>query len=83
MASNKNYNPRLRRLILEVVDNQLRDNDPPVTKETYDRLVISGYSAIKAKEMIAAVVLGHIYDAMKYNKPFDEAQYAKELRELG
>lgn len=29
-------NLRLKRTILEVVDNQLRENDPPCTKETYE-----------------------------------------------
>ena len=31
-------NMHLKKLILEVVDNQLRDNDPPSTKETYQAL---------------------------------------------
>ena len=32
-------NLRLKKLILEVVDNQLRDNEPPATKEVYEKLL--------------------------------------------
>ena len=40
-------NLRLKKLILEVVDNQLRENDPPVTRESYNRLIDAGYSVKK------------------------------------
>ena len=49
-------NLRLKKLIFEVVDNQLRENNPPVTKESYDKLIDAGYSAREAKEKIGAVV---------------------------
>ena len=42
-------NLRLKKLILEVVDNQLKDNNPPVTKESYDRLIDAGYSVSEEK----------------------------------
>lgn len=42
-------NLRLKKLILEVVDNQLRENNPPVTKESYDKLIDAGYSAREAE----------------------------------
>lgn len=34
--------PQLTAAIMEAVDNQLRDLNPPEAKETYDRLVASG-----------------------------------------
>lgn len=57
-------NLRLKKLILEVVDNQLRENNPPVTKESYDKLIDAGYSAREAKEKIGAIVIEEIYDVM-------------------
>jgi len=42
-------NPRLRAAFLEVVDNHLRDNNPPETKETLERLMAEGYSAENVK----------------------------------
>ena len=76
------YNPRLKALILEVVDNQIRDNDPPITKQTIKRLRRKGYSRKKAKEMIGSVVVKYIYDILKHGDHFDEEQYARDLKEL-
>ena len=62
MRKRKLANLRLKKLILEVVDNQLRENDPPVTRESYNRLIDAGYSVSEAKEKIGAVVIEEIYD---------------------
>lgn len=75
-------NLRLKKLILEVVNNQLKDNDPPVTKQAYEKLLGAGYSASEAKEKIGAVVLTEIYDVMKENQPYDEKKYAEALNEM-
>ena len=36
-------NPELGKVILEVVENQIRENDPPETRRTIERLVAEGY----------------------------------------
>lgn len=76
------YNPRLKALILQVVDNQIRDNNPPITKATLKRLMKEGYSMKKAKERIGYVVVCHIYDILKNDESFDEERYTRELMEL-
>ncbi len=73
---------RMKKLILEVVNNQLRDNDPPVTKQTYQKLLELGYSPSEAKEKIGAVLMEEIYDIMKENKPHDEERYREALLDL-
>lgn len=75
-------NYRLKALLLEVVDNQMNQNDPPITNETFKRLVNAGYSEKEAKEKIAAVVVEHIYDIMKGGTHFNEKKYAKDLKSL-
>lgn len=82
MRKRKLANLRLKKLILEVVDNQLRENDPPVTRESYNRLIDAGYSVSEAKEKIGAVVIEEIYDVMKENQPYDEKRYAQALRNM-
>ena len=72
----------LKATTLEIVENQLRDNSPPETKVTYDRLLAKGYSDQEARELIGAAVSVEIYDVLKSNKPFDEARYIKALRRL-
>lgn len=75
-------NLRLKKLILEVVDNQLRDNNPPKTREIYDRLMKAGYSSSESKEKIGAVVIEEIYDVMKEHQDYDEKKYEDALEEM-
>ncbi len=75
-------NIRLKKIVLEIVENQLRDNDPPVTTEAYKKLIGAGYSTREAKEKIGAVVLAEIYDVLKENQPYDEEGYGHALEEM-
>jgi hypothetical protein len=72
--------PVLRKAIYEIVDNQLRDRNPPQTKQTLDRLVAEGYSAEEARRLIANVVAIEVFDILKNNQVFDEARYVSALR---
>ena len=47
-------NLRLQKAILEVVENQIRENDPPETKKTLDRLLKKGYSKDDAMKSIVS-----------------------------
>ena len=71
-----------RKLIIEVVENQMRDNNPPITDITFNRLLSEGYTKQQAKEKIAVIVTNHIYDTMKYKIPFNEERYTKDLSEI-
>lgn len=75
-------NRQLKKNIQEVVDNQLKSNDPPCTKDIFNKLIDAGYSKSEAKDKIGAVVLAEIYDILKDGRPFDEAKYQKALEEL-
>jgi hypothetical protein len=75
-------NKYLKDTIMNVVDNQLNANDPPITWETYDRLLVAGYTKQQAKEKIGTVVVSEIFDILKLNKPFDEARYEAGLKAL-
>ena len=75
-------NKYLKENILQAVENQLRENNPPVTKITFERLKSLGYTTQQAKEKIAAVLLGEIYNLLKNNENYNEIRYAKSLEEL-
>jgi hypothetical protein len=72
----------MKQAILEAVENQLRQNDPPDVKETLNRLVQEGYSETKAKEFIATVLAAHMFDMLKNSRPYDNSKYVKELANL-
>ncbi len=75
-------NPYLKSAILEVVENQLQANDPPETRQTFDRLISEGYSEEEAKELIGFVVSSEIFDVLKKQKPYNPVRFAKALDEL-
>ena len=75
-------NPNLRMAFLEVVDNQLRDNNPPETKETLERLIREGYSAERAKELIAQVVALESYVVLKTKTTFNRERFVRNLTAL-
>jgi len=72
----------LRRQMLEVVENQLRDNEPPETRATLDRLVAQGHSASEAKRLIACVVVAEMFHVMKHKQPYDTSRFVAGLRRL-
>ena len=41
-------NTHLKKTILQVLNNQLRANDPPIAKTTYERLPALGYTEQRA-----------------------------------
>ncbi len=75
-------NPQLKAALMEVVDNQIRDNDPPETKQTLDRLVSEGISKEDARLYIGQAVCVEIWDIMRNNKEFDQERYLRNLKNL-
>jgi len=76
------YNPFLKNVILEVVENQLKTNDPHVTRKTLKRLMAAGYSRQQAMEMIGTAVIGEVREVLHNNQPFDLERYTALLDEL-
>ena len=75
-------NPQLQAAIIEVVENQLRNNDPPQTGQTFKRLIEAGHSEKEAKQLIACVVSAEIFDVLKRNEPFNLDRFVKALNKL-
>lgn len=78
----KRSNKRVRAAILEVVDNQLRDNTPPETKKTYQRLLQEGFSDRQARELIGAVVSSEIFEVLKEQQPYNQERFIAALERL-
>lgn len=76
------HSPAARQAVLDVVANQLRDNNPPETKQTYDRLRAAGYSDEDARILIGQVVTCEIFDVMKKGETFDHKRFIARLAKL-
>jgi hypothetical protein len=75
-------NPRVTAAILEIVDNQLRENSPPETRQTFRRLLDEGHIDREAKRLIGCVIATEIYDILKHQEPFNQVRFVAALQRL-
>jgi hypothetical protein len=75
-------NEILREQIFEIIKNQRHDNDPVETNQTYERLIGLGYTDFETNQLIGQCVAVEIFGVLKYQKPFDEKRYVKNLLQL-
>jgi uncharacterized protein YecA (UPF0149 family) len=73
---------KLKNQMLEVVNNQLKDNDPEFVTETFNRLLSLQYSREEAKEMIAAVLIEEMYYVLKNQEEYNQERYSEKLSKL-
>jgi hypothetical protein len=75
-------NPSVKAAIIAVVDSQLEANDPPETRQTFDRLVSEGHSEEDAKILIGCVVTSEIFDVLEKQGDFNLERFVKALKKL-
>ncbi len=75
-------NERLKKVIIEVIDTQIRNNDPPETKKTLIRLQENGYSEEEAIKLIGYVVASEVFTVFRENRRYDESNYIVALKAL-
>ena len=75
-------NEKVREQIFEIIKNQLRDNNPPETKTTYDRLRKQGYDDFQTKQMIGQCLAVEIFNVIKFGEPYNHERYIKNLSAL-
>jgi len=75
-------NPVLYAAYMEVVENQLRDNDPPETRATFNRLKSEGFSELDSKKLIAQAIVAETFWMMKKKENFNLARFVRNLNRL-
>ena len=75
-------NPALTSAILEVVDTQLRENTPPETRQTFERLLRTGYAREDARRLIGNVVAQEIFQVLQRGEVYNEQRYLAALQGL-
>jgi hypothetical protein len=73
---------RAGEIVIETVENQIRDNDPPEVRATLDRLMALGDSRENAMRYIGTVFSQEIYAILEQQAPYDEKRYITNLRNL-
>jgi hypothetical protein len=77
-----NHNPHLKAIFMEIVDNQLRVNDPPQTRATLERLLKQGISEEHARMYIGQAIAVEVWNVMTNNAIYDEERYLRNLEKL-
>jgi hypothetical protein len=75
-------NEKLREQIFEIINHQLRNNDPPETKITFDRLKKLGYDDFVTRQLIGQCLAVELFGVLKYGKPLNNERYVKHLMAL-
>lgn len=75
-------NPEVSTIILQIVDHQINEKNPPETKLTLDRLIKEGHNKKYAKKLIGYCLLTEMNRMMKFNEMFDNERYIKNLNNL-
>jgi hypothetical protein len=68
--------------VVEAIENQIRDNDPPETALTLARLMKSGESRENAIRLIGCAMAIEIFEIVKNGGDFDEERYVQNLLRL-
>lgn len=76
------FDPMLQALIMQTIDSQIVENDPPETRETLQQLVSAGYTAEDAKRLIGAVVATELIQDLHCHEPFNRDRYVQNLKRL-
>jgi len=75
-------NDKLKDHIIEIVDNQMRDDNPKCTTEVFEKLIANGYAEDMAKKMIGAVLVEELQYVLKNEELFNEERYRDRLYKL-
>lgn len=72
----------IRENVFAAIEAQMRDSDPPETKQTFDRLIAEGCIEAEAMDLIGVVFTAEIFRVLKTQTPFDRGQYVAALNKL-
>ena len=76
------HNPALKAAYLEVVENQLRNDEPQETHQTLVRLMGMGYNEQDSKILIASAVAAETSWILKNGEAFNHERFIRYLRQL-
>lgn len=79
MPQEVNY--KLKAMLLEVVENQMSIPETSFVKDKYNELCPK-YGKQRALEMIAAILVGELYDMQTQGKTYDNERYKRLIGEL-
>ena len=72
----------LKEGLFDIINTQIKSNNPPETKLTFERLKALGYSEEDVMQQIAQCLTIEIYSVLKDEKRFNKVRYDRNLKNL-
>ncbi len=72
----------LREAIIEAIEKQLSDNDPPEAKRTLKRLMRDGESRENAIRYMSCVLIDEMFRVVKNKENYNHKRYINNLKNL-
>ena len=72
----------IQQAVNEMIDNQLKSNDPPETKQTLARLIADGKTKEEARKLIGQCILVELFYVYKHKAPLKDGRYKRNLLNL-
>jgi hypothetical protein len=82
MRFTEQMNRRANKAIIRAIKNRIHQNEPPETRETFDRLLSEGHAKDEAYRLLDCVLMVEICDMMEQERVFDETLYVKRVQDL-
>lgn len=80
-----NYNKRgesIGMVVEQIIDKQIRYNDPPETAHTYHRLIKDSFTDIEARRLISMAVNVELFRLMNHGEAFNRERFLENLNGL-
>lgn len=68
--------------LIQAIENQLENGEPPAAKAVYNKLTLVGYEREDILELMAHVLAIEIDAMLEADRPFDSQWYESALRAL-
>lgn len=75
-------NDKIREQIFLRIEKQIIDNEPPETKETFDRLCMQGFDEYRTMQLIGQCFAVELFNTLKNGEPYNNARYVNNLLAL-
>jgi uncharacterized membrane protein YccF (DUF307 family) len=78
-----NYDPTaLAKDVLEIIEKQIQNNDPPETRQTIERLTKEGNTVDEARRLISTAAMVEVFHIVCDRKPFNGERFVWNLAQL-
>jgi len=74
--------PILHAALMQIINRQIAENNPPETRQAFERLQGEGYSPEHARRMIGLLLARQMVRGLIYGTPADQEDFIESLRRL-